>query len=218
MIRLMLIQKMAVVIFVAACMNQAARGNLILNGSFEEGDYTSPIGWQRVFAGSTAIHSWTVGGVAVDWHQDFISAHDGNRVVDLHLDGGLGQHGSISQSFMTQIGRPYILTFYLAGPGKEFGLPDPRKILVEVAGQTLEFQAPASSHLALEWYRQSATFVAIGTETTLAFRSATNSTTFWGPVIDSVSVVPSEIPEPSSVMVGAGLLVLLGLNRIWRRA
>lgn len=210
------VKRLVIAVLLIGSLAQAAKGNLILNGSFEEGDYTSPIGWQRVYSGSNAIRYWAVGGVAVDWHQDFVSAHDGNRVVDLHLDGGQGQHGSLSQSFSTEIGREYVLTFYLAGPGREYGLPDPRRVIVDVAGQTFEFQAQASSHLALEWFRQSATFVAVGTETTLTFRSATDSTTFWGPVIDSVSVVPSEIPEPSSVMVVAGLIALLGVKRLHR--
>ncbi|MBM3727741.1 MAG: choice-of-anchor C family protein [Acidobacteria bacterium] len=204
------------VVLAGSCV-QVAFGNLIRNGSFEDGRYASAGGWQRVAANSTAIDFWTIGGVAVDWHQDFVSAHHGRRVIDLHLDGGFGQHGSISQAFETVIGKQYLLDFYLAGPGKEFGFPNPRRVRVNVAGNTLNFEAPASSHLSMNWFLQSATFIAVDTQTTLTFRSATDSTNFWGPVVDNVTVVATGVPEPSTFALSAALIGLIGLARRGRK-
>jgi choice-of-anchor C domain-containing protein len=184
----------------AAALGQA---NLVVNGSFESGNFSGP-NYTRVTAGSSALTGWTVGGVAIDWHNslDFTSPYDGDRVADLHLDGQVNSVGTLSQTFATQAGAPYVLQFFLSGPGRDFGFPDPRRVLVDIAGQSgVEFSAPASVNTALTWTSERLNFVAAGNQTTLTFRSPHNGVGFWGPVLDNVSV--SLIPEPSSAAMFA---------------
>ena len=164
---------------------------LIINGSFEEGDFGGNPSFRRLAPGDTELTGWTIGGVAVDWHNavEFNFPNSGDRVLDLHLDGGAGQVGTISQSFATDVGERYILEFFLSGPGSNFGFPDPRSVNVDVAGVQQTFSAPASLNSDLQWSRQQLVFNAVDSTTTLTFSSPLNGIGFWGPVLDDVSVV-----------------------------
>lgn len=163
-----------------------AGANLIKNGSFEYGNYTGN-GWTRLYAGDTSLNDWSIGGDGVDWHNhsQFGYPPDGDKLIDFNLDGGT--IGTISQEFATTPDITYTLTFYLAGPGKEFGFPDPRKIKVNVAGVDYIISQPASLFTDIEWGVKQLNFKAISNITTLTF-SSVNSYGFWGPVIDKVSV------------------------------
>ncbi|HYP13074.1 MAG TPA: hypothetical protein VEQ63_04055, partial [Bryobacteraceae bacterium] len=48
----------------------APSAELIVNGSFEEGDFESCSNgsYCRLLSGSDALFGWEVGGIAVDWH------------------------------------------------------------------------------------------------------------------------------------------------------
>ena len=169
----------------------AGEQGFIINGSFEEGDFGGNPSFRRLAPGDTELTGWTIGGVAVDWHNavEFNFPNSGDRVLDLHLDGGAGQVGTISQSFTTDVGERYILEFFLSGPGSNFGFPDPRSVNVDVAGVQQTFSAPASLNTNLQWSRQQLVFSAVDSTTTLTFSSPLNGIGFWGPVLDDVSVV-----------------------------
>lgn len=65
----------------------------------------------------------------------------------------------------------------------------------------------------MKWEFKQYDFTATAASTTLAFRAPTNSTGYWGPFVDNVSV--SVVPEPSAfALFGAGLL---GLGVVARR-
>jgi choice-of-anchor C domain-containing protein len=198
-----------------------AEAELIVNGSFEEGDFGGFESFRRLTPGSTALVGWTIGGVAVDWHNsvEFRFPRQGDKVIDLHLDGGFGQHGSISQSFATVRGRLYELSFYLAGPGSSFGFPNPRSVLVEIAGTQQYFSSPASLHTDLQWFRHVLRFTAVDTATTLKFLSPHLGRGFWGPVLDDVSVVrvrTAAVPEPASPVLLLGGIGSMAVLARWR--
>src|SRR5262249_10981592 len=79
----------------------ASATNLIVNGSFEQGNWYGNYSWYRIAPGSTDMTGWTIGGAGVDWHNSAeMVPEDGVYVVDLNLDGnGLANTGTISQSF-----------------------------------------------------------------------------------------------------------------------
>lgn len=162
--------------------------NLINNGSFENGDYSGG-DYETVSPGDTDITSWVVGGAGVDWHNDgeMKFPNDGLLVVDLNRSGGgLGDTGTMSQTFSTVAGKQYLLSFFLAGPDGD-SFPDPRQVQVNIAGLTQVFSTPASSHDALSWEQKQLQFTAASTSTTLMF-SSVDGTGFWGPLLDNVSV------------------------------
>jgi choice-of-anchor C domain-containing protein len=190
-----------------------AQANLIVNGSFEDpgAPFWSPTGagWMAVAPGSTAIDGWTVGGAGIDWHNgvEFIPIQDGLYAVDLNKSGGgLGDTGTISQTFATVAGQTYHLSFYFAGPN--LGFPDPRQVNVNIAGGNTVFSQPASPNTALVWGLHAMDFVATGATSTLTF-SSVNGAGFWGAVIDNVSVEAVAVPAPASLALLA--LGLLGL-------
>ena len=191
---------------------QADFTDAIVNGSFENGNYSPVVNGSYVSlsAGSTNLTGWTIGGVGIDWHQNSFEvqkAFDGQKVVDLNLGGGgLSDTGTLSQSLATTIGEPYLLTFYLAGPNSFF--PDPRQVRVDIGGAEQVFSQAASSNLSLDWGKESLLFNATSTVTTLKFSSVDGSG-YWGPFLDNVSVVPSAVPEPSSLVILSGGLITL---------
>ena len=217
---------------------QSATANLIVNGSFEQdpssvvsnGVYRDYGAWIRLAPGTTYLTGWTVAGFGtgatpgVDWHLGVSPyaprpAKDGVRMIDLNIDGTGGQgsgQGTISQSFATEIGGFYTLSFWLAGPssGAQGGTLDPRSVVVDVTGTaTQTFSAPASDPSNQIWYQQVLTFQATGALTTLAFSplAGTSLEGYWGPFIDDVSV--QAIPGPG----GLAVLVLAALRPIARR-
>ncbi len=198
----------------------SSKADLIVNGSFEEGDYSPVVNgsYVRVSTGETKLTGWTIGGAGIDWHQNSFeiqSAFDGQKMVNLNLNGGgQGDTGILSQSFATTIGEEYILTFHLAGPSTSF--PDPRQVKADIAGIDQIFSQAASDNLALIWGEEALAFTAIETSTTLQF-SSVGGLGFWGPFLDQVSVVPASVPEPSGIVVlGVGTIGLLS-HRWWRR-
>jgi choice-of-anchor C domain-containing protein len=202
----------------------SAYAGLIVNGSFEQGDFNSCSNgsWCRLFNGATNLTGWVIGGVAVDWHNsaEMHFPHTGDKVVDLNLDGGPGQTGTISQSFATTPGAQYLLEFFLSGPEPSFnsGFPDPREVVVDIAGVHMFFSTPASLNTNIQWGDEQLLFTAQGTTTTLTF-SSPNDVGYWGPVLDDVSVnAVNAVPEPSSIgLLFTGFLGLAA-TRLHRRA
>ncbi len=169
---------------------------LIVNGSFEEGDFVGGE-FRRLAPGDTELTGWTIGGVAVDWHNavSFTSPNSGDKVLDLHLDGAAGTQGTISQSFATVPGERYELVFFLAGPGSNLNFPNPRAVNVNIAGLQRTFSTPASLNTDLQWEMHRLLFDATDLVTTLQFSSPHDGAGFWGPVLDDVSVTTSLVPE-----------------------
>ena len=194
-----------------------AQANLIVNGSFEEGNYTGGE-WNDIAPGSTDLTGWSNTGIGlINWHNSaaMMNPFDGDKVVDLNNSGnGLADTGILSQSFATDIGESYELTFYLAGPGTAF--PDPRQVQVDIAGIQQIFSQAASPNTALEWGTETLTFTAIESTTTLAFTSV-NGAGYWGPLLDGVSV--NAIPEPSTLVTlacGAAVMLVVGRRHMKR--
>jgi choice-of-anchor C domain-containing protein len=183
-----------------------AQASIVVNGSFEDGEYPTGDPWTRLFAGDNRLAGWTVGGLGIDWHdaQQMNFPHTGDKVVDLNLSGE--GSGTLSQSFATTVGQTYLLTFYLSGPDPSPGaFPDPREVQVDIAGIQQVFSTPASLHTQLVWGKHQLAFQAVADQTTLTF-SSLDGRQFWGPVLDDISVT-SPIPEASAFCIWSILTV-----------
>jgi choice-of-anchor C domain-containing protein len=208
-----LLLRVAVGLIVVAVSTAPASAGLIINGSFEQGNFGGNPSFRRLTPGSNFLTGWTVGGVAVDWHNtaEMRFPHTGDKVLDLHLDGAAGSQGTLSQTFATTAGQWYELSFFLSGPGSNFGFPNPRSVNVSIAGIQQTFSTPASLNTNMLWGEHRLRFIATGNTTTLTFTSPHNGAGFWGPVLDDVDV--NAIPEPASVSLflavgAAGLAVV----------
>ena len=177
--------------------------NLIVNGSFEIGDFNRP-GFVRVFPGEQLIQGWEVGGSGVDWHLSttdieknpnfkdphFGPAKDGSLVVDLNLDGDAT--GWIQQSFDTVPGLTYNVSFFVAAT---HWFTDPRPLVVTVNGTERDIYVMGADENNLRWERIAFKFLAKSSRSTIKF-SSPDANGFWGPIVDDVQVYSNDYTPP----------------------
>ena len=159
-------------------------GNLLVNGSFEEGPEPNQFdGYTTLSRGSTVIKGWEVVQGQVDYVGPFWQPGDGKRSID--LNGYVG--GGISQSFKTRAGQKYRVTFSMAGV--LYYAPAVKKLGVRAAGKSGEFEFDSTGKTLKDmgWATRSWDFVAAADDTTLEFYSMVDGAN--GPALDRVSVV-----------------------------
>jgi choice-of-anchor C domain-containing protein len=166
---------------------EVPEGNLLVNGSFEEGPADE--GGDAIVAldaGSTAIPGWTVIRGQIDHISTFWTAADGGRSLDLNGSPGCG---GVAQTFATKPGQRYRVTFALAGnpTGDVKGL----HLAVSAAGATQEFDFDCTgmSQDDMGWQEMTWEFVAVADQTTLELYSTDMTDPIRGPALDNVSVV-----------------------------
>lgn len=162
------------------------------NGSFETASVNPGAGFATLPGGNTQINGWTVGGNSIDYIGGYWQPSSGSRSVDLSGNAA----GSVSQTFDTIAGVPYLVTFDIAG-NPDSG-PKIADMSVQATGNALQnysFNTAGQSLANMGWESRSYSFVATGSSTTLTFTSL--ETNPYGPALDNVAV--AAVPEPGSL-------------------
>lgn len=180
------------------------------NGSFEissvAADATT-IGFRHRYAGDTTITGWTTTGAGVDYYLSIGRANDaqftwlaadGLRAIDLNTEHA----GGIEQTFDTQMGHAYRVTFSMAGNASCDQTPPDKPMRVQATGAApndYTFNVTGHSRGDMGWVTKTYIFTATNTATTLSFTSLIDNTGC-GPALDNVAVAditPSPVPTLS---------------------
>src|SRR5689334_4278308 len=157
-------------------------GNLLVNGSFEDGP--DDVGdFKPLDKGSTDIKGWKVTRGQIDLIGTFWTSADGKRSLDLHGSPG---YGGVEQTIKTKKGAKYKVELQLAAtPGA-----GERGIWVEAAGDRKKFEVDSKdgTREKLNWTKVVWEFTATGDQTTLEIYTTEKGDNFQGPAIDDVSV------------------------------
>lgn len=187
-----------------------ANPNLLQNGSFEDLGGVSLQGWGGYTFGagySETLPGWAIAAGSVDvttngssWGPAFV----GLNSVDLNG----WDAGTLSQSFATEIGKIYQVSF--AFSRNAVGAPDQATALVTAGNGSLQIVAPNDvsrfgSAAAMKWEQASFQFTATGTLSTLSFQATVPGN--GGVFLDAVNV--SAVPEPETYA-----LMLAGLGAV----
>jgi choice-of-anchor C domain-containing protein len=169
----------------------ASDGNLLVNGSFEQG--VDPGGDTDLFPLSQNIAGWIVAGGSIGYEgSGGWMAEDGVRSLDMD---GLNP-GTVEQTFTTFPTAHYLGTFWLAGnpdrPGKA-----KKHLLVAIvnalnafdAEQTYTFSVKGTSRSNMDWKQEAFQFTATSAASTIVFVSQDPLDSGRGAAIDNVSVV-----------------------------
>ncbi|WYL94649.1 MAG: PEP-CTERM sorting domain-containing protein [Gloeotrichia echinulata IR180] len=182
----------------------AQAANLLLNGSFETGDFT---GWQAF------------GGVGVDTASSQSVPSDGTKFANFNRgfnQGSSSRFGSLSQTFSTIKGADYLLSFDFTKGGTQRG---PAALLVIVDGDSNnDFLVSTvaidnSESLPSQYTNYNYTFTGDSSSTTLYFENYSDGQRGFDTNLDNVSViatsVPPAVPEPTNIL-GLGVAIIGG--------
>jgi choice-of-anchor C domain-containing protein len=160
---------------------QAARANLLVNGSLESG--TNPGASLSLAAGSTAIDGWVVTRGGIQYVGTAWTAGSGFRSAGLNRST---VPGGLAQTFSTLPHAVYSVRFYMAGDAD--AAPAVKHMSVTAAGQTGSFDADLTGMWAWDpgWNPHMWSFTATSLSTTIEFYSTMSVDA--GPAVDSVSV------------------------------
>jgi len=165
----------------------------IINGSFEDAS-VAPGSYTTLFAGSTAIDGWTVGGDSVDYIGGYWEAADGVRSLDLSGNN----KGSISQLLTgLTVGGHYQVRFFLAG-NPDGGAGTKVAVASDGDAQSGNFFFPQAGNTKSDmgWAEQVFNFTAAASTANLTFSATLNDA--YGPALDNVSISGGAVPEPAS--------------------
>ncbi|MBS1717456.1 MAG: DUF642 domain-containing protein [Armatimonadetes bacterium] len=208
---------------VAVGVASLASANLLVNGSFENGDFQNNGGGADSLAlGSTAITGWTTVSNELVWlnatNSYYVIPQDGSYSLDLTGYHDAYPYGGVSQTVSTVAGGKYHLSYYYGGlvlysgnAGVEATAVDGSTSAVLLDQVNYDTFADNSN----TYNRVDLDFVATGTSTIISFIGASpkGGTNYIG--LDNVDLEGgSAVPEPASMIaISAGIAALVRRKR-----
>jgi hypothetical protein len=170
----------------------SSNANLIVNGGFEN-NAVDKGAW--AWFSTSDVDGWGGSNVEI-WGEGFgnIGAYEGKQHAELNAHPGSGSAFSIFQTFKTQVGQQYNLSFAY-GARRNVN----EKFRVEVS----DLNWVINNDKVNEWSLYDDIFTATTSDTTFRFTSVTPVAGTYGNFLDAVSV--TSVPEP-------GPLALFGLG------
>ena len=227
----------AIVASIAALFATPAAANLVLNGSFETGIGAPAAGLSTSLGdGSTAITGWLITqsdhAGNIEWEgqgYSSLTTPAGSRFIDLTGNPDFQPRATIAQSFATQLGATYRLTFIAGVNNSNGAFAGPVGVQVGVGDHVQVFSDIESTHTGPNnvWTPETYDFTATSALTALSFLGS-QGINYIG--LDDVDVelvraadpvtpvTPGTVPEPAAVgLFGLGL-VAMGAQRRRARA
>ncbi len=184
----------------------SAQANLILNGGFED----SVVGngnWK--WFQSSDVNGWNGSNIEVWNNYGSVTAYEGKQHAELNAHPGNGSEFSIYQTFTTDIGSSYDLSFaYRARANSN------EAFRVELVGTSALIDQLIQDHIVGSWSSYANSFVANSAQTTLRFTTVTPKSHTVGNFLDAISVNTSKVhtvPELSASLAPVSLALLAGL-------
>lgn len=185
----------------------AALANLVVNGDFAQPNLGGAT-FLTVNSGGT-IGAWQVISGSVDLIGTGFWPDTTGQTVDM---AGFNAHGQIQQTISTGPGL-YHLTFDMAGNPQ--GDPGIKRLLVSLGGQTQLFTFDTTGHTtsSMGWTTMSWDVPVAIPNPILSFTDQSDSPSF-GATLDNVSLEAAAVPEPTTCIAGALLLLPFGASTL----
>ena len=193
-----------------------AKANLITNGSFESPVFngTSTDGNPYYFYGlsPSAPAGWSMTGPQLIWFRSrapYWMASDGNQYIEISS----GYSGDVYQSFATQAGAQYTVSFDYAPDPLLDATSNDDSLNVLIDGVSALFVDLGDTTVGnLDWTSHSFNFTAASTLTELRFADGFAGLPYRGSVVDNVSVTAVVDTVPGAMSLAAVTLWLFALR------
>jgi choice-of-anchor C domain-containing protein len=187
-----------------------AKGQTVVNGSFELGVSFPGTSIQLNAGDSTSLTGWTVTGGNIDYIGTLWTAGNGSRSLDMSgtMSGTIEQ---IIAGFTP--GQNYHLSFLMAANTQ--GGPTIKSLQATIgsASQTFTFDGTGHSDANMGWSQRSMDFTATSSSLALDFTGLQNN--LYGAALDAVAITP--VPEPSTMGLLGGAALVFSLGAVRRR-
>ncbi len=196
----MLKKSLAAAALAALSFGASAATNLVGDGSFDA-TVVNGGSWTTVYSTQGWNDPWVTGNAGLEIRNSVAgNAIDGPNFVELDTD----QNSTISQTLSTVAGQEYALSFWVEDRANTAASTNGVTYTIDGVTNTVVGGTTPT------WTRESLTFVASSSSTTLTFAAAGTSDGY-GSSLDNVEV--SAVPEPATFVLMASGLALFGLSR-----
>jgi choice-of-anchor C domain-containing protein len=178
-----------------------AKGQTVINGSFELGTGIPGTSIQLYAGDSTSLTGWTVTSGTIDYINTLWPAGSGSRSLDM-TGSSAGTIEQIIAGFTT--GQNYRLSFLMAANTADGPSIKSLQASMGATTQTFTFDGTGHSNANMGWSLRTMDFTATGTTMALDFRGLQSG--LYGAALDAVTITP--VPEPGTMgLLGSAALI-----------